>query len=145
MLEIIVTVIVGLIGGVAVGFQSPLSGIMSEKVGGTSSSFIIHLSGAILSALLLVTRGGEKISEWRSLPWYTFGLGACGVVLYLTLSHTIPRLGATNAVALIIVGQLGMGLLIDTFGWFGVVQRPLDLTRVVAIGLLLVGSYLMVK
>lgn len=145
MVETILAVFIGLIGGFAVGMQTPLSGIMSERVGGASSSFIIHLSGAIVSGLLLVVRGGEKIQAWRSLPWYMLGLGTFGVILYLTLSYTIPRLGATAAVTLVIVGQLSMGVIIDTFGWFGISARPLDVTRVLAVGLLLAGAYLIVK
>ncbi len=145
MVETILAVFIGLIGGFAVGMQTPLSGIMSERVGGASSSLIIHLSGAIVSGLLLVVRGGEKIQAWRSLPWYMLGLGTFGVILYLTLSYTIPRLGATAAVTLVIVGQLSMGVIIDTFGWFGISARPLDVTRVLAVGLLLAGAYLIVK
>jgi transporter family-2 protein len=118
---------------------------MGQRVGGLGSSFIIHLSGAILSALLLAARGGEMIQNWRGLPWYMLGAGAFGVVLYLTLMHTLPRLGATTAIALIIVGQLAMGMLIDQFGWFGVPVRPIDGWRVAAVVLLLAGGYLVVR
>jgi hypothetical protein len=38
MLEAIIAVLIGLLGGVAVGVQSPLSGIVSEKVGGVNLS-----------------------------------------------------------------------------------------------------------
>jgi len=145
VIETIIGVIIGLTGGVAVGIQSPLSGVMSEKVGGATSSFIIHLSGLIVSGLLLLARGGEKIENWKILPWYMFGLGSLGVVLYLTLSYTIPKMGATSAVTLIIVGQLIMGLLLDSFGWFGLPTRPIEITRMFGVVLLLAGSYLMVK
>ena len=145
MIETIIGVIIGLTGGVAVGIQSPLSGVMSEKVGGATSSFIIHLSGLIVSGLLLLARGGEKIENWKILPWYMFGLGSLGVVLYLTLSYTIPKMGATSAVTLIIVGQLIMGLLLDSFGWFGLATRPIEITRMFGVVLLLGGSYLMIK
>ncbi len=145
MLETILGVLIGLTGGVAVGIQSPLSGVMSEKVGGAASSFIIHLSGLIVSGLLLLGRGGEKIENYKVLPWYMFGLGSLGVVLYLTLSYTIPKFGATSAVTLIIVGQLIMGLLLDSFGLFGLPMRPIEITRIFGIVLLLAGSYLMIK
>ena len=145
MIETFLGVFIGLLGGLAVGIQSPLSGVISERVGGASSSFIIHVSGAVVSGLLLLLRGGEKIGNWRSLPPYMFGLGSLGVVLYLTLSYTIPRLGATSALTLIVVGQLLMGFLLDTFGWFGLPTRPIETTRILAVGLLLAGSYLMLK
>lgn len=145
MLEMVLNVLIGLSGGIAVGTQVPLSGVITQRVGGAASSFIIHAGGAIASGLLLLMRGGENIGAWRSLPWYALGSGALGLVLYLTLSHTLPRLGATSAVTLIIVGQLLTGVLIDSLGWFGSTVRALDGTRVLAIGLLLVGCYLIVS
>jgi transporter family-2 protein len=145
MLEFVLTIFVGLLGGLAVGVQGPIAGAMGQRVGGLGSSFIVHVSGAILSGLLLAARGGEMIQNWRSLPWYMLGSGAFGVILYLTLMHTLPRLGATTAIALIIVGQLAMGMLIDQFGWFGVAVRPIDGWRVAAVVLLLGGGYLMVR
>jgi transporter family-2 protein len=142
---IAVTVLVGILGGIAVGIQSPIAGLMSQRIGGAASSFIVHFSGAILSALLLWARGGEQIRNWQNLSWYMLGAGLFGVVLYLTLSHTIPRLGATAAMTLIIIGQLAMGMIIDQFGLFGAPFRPIDGWRVAAAVLLIAGGYLMVR
>ena len=145
MLGTVLTLIIGLIGGISVGIQSAIAGGMGQRVGGTAGSFIIHLSGAVISGVLLLTRGGEGIGEWRSLPWYMLGSGAFGVILYYTLTHTLPRLGAGAAVTLILVGELLTGLLIDQFGWLGVPVRQIDPTRIVAAVLLLVGGYLLVR
>lgn len=145
MLELVIIVLIGVLGGVAVGVQSPIAGKMGEKVGGLAGSFIIHTGGAIISGLLLLLRGGEQIGNWRSLSWYMLGAGGAGVVLYLTLSQTIPRLGATSAITLIIVGQLLTGIVIDRLGLFGVTPHPIDVGRVAAILLLLGGAYLVVR
>lgn len=145
MLEKVITFLVGLLGGVAVGLQSPLAGAMSQQVGGAASSLIVHVSGAVFSAVLLAARGGENISALSSLPWYMFASGVFGVILYLSLSSTLPRLGAGVALTLIIVGQLVVGLMIDHFGWFGVTVRSFDLTRAAALVFLLIGGYLMVR
>ena len=145
MLEIVLTALIGILGGVAVGLQGPIAGAMSQRIGGAASSLIVHVSGAIFSALLLWTRGGENIRQWRELPWYMLGSGIFGLILYLTLSRTLPRLGATAAVSLIIFGQLLMGMLIDHFGWFGVSLQPVSAVRLIAVALLLAGAYLMVR
>ena len=145
MLTIIATVFIGILGGIAVGIQSPIAGSMSQRIGGTASSFIVHVSGAVLSGMLLLMRGGEQIRNWRSLSWYMLASGAFGLILYLTLSQTLPRLGATTAIALIIIGQLVVGMLIDQFGLFGVEQRAIDVWKVMATTFLLAGGYLMIK
>ena len=63
MLVFGLVILVGLMGGIAVGIQSPIAGAMGQKIGGTASSVIVHLSGLILSLILLVFRGGEKIRD----------------------------------------------------------------------------------
>lgn len=135
-------ILVGLLGGVAVGLQSPLAGSMGQRVGGTSSSFIIHVSGAIFSGILLFLRGGERIREWRTLPWYMLSAGIFGLILYQTINITLPRLGSTMMIVLIIIGQLILGVIVDHFGWFGVSQRPIDLLRVLGVLALILGGYL---
>lgn len=145
MIEIVLVIVVGLIGGIAVGTQGPIAGAMGQRVGGASSSFIVHLGGAIASLALLIVRKGELIHEWRSLPWYMLGCGAFGLVLYLSLTHTIPKVGATTAITLLIVGQLMAGLVIDHFGAFGVTTRAIDGSRIAAVALLLAGAYLVVR
>lgn len=145
MIETVLIVAIGLIGGIAVGTQAPIAGVMAQRVGGASSSLIVHLGGALASLILLLMRRGEQIGEWRSLPWYMLGCGAFGLVLYLSLSHTIPRIGAAGAITLLVVGQLLAGMVIDHFGAFGMATRPIQPDRVAAIGLLLAGAYLMVR
>ena len=141
----IITICIGILGGIAVGIQSPIAGAMSQRVGGTASSFVVHSGGAILSGILLLFRGGEQIRSWRSLPWYMLTSGVFGLILYLTLSQTLPRLGATTAIALIIIGQLVVGLLIDQFGLLGIEQRPIDVQKIAAALCLVTGGYLMTK
>ncbi|MHB0923622.1 MAG: DMT family transporter [Bellilinea sp.] len=135
-------ILIGLAGGVAVGLQSPLAGSMAQRVGGTASSLVMHLSGAVFSAVLLFLRGGERIREWKTLPWYMLTAGIFGVILYQTIAITLPRLGSTMMIVLIIIGQLVLGVIVDHFGLLGVVQRPLDLARVLGVFALILGGYL---
>lgn len=145
LLETALIIAVGLIGGIAVGTQAPIAGAMAQRVGGASSSLIVHVGGAIASLILVLARRGEQLGEWRSLPWYMLGCGVFGLILYLSLSHTVPRVGATAAISMLIVGQLLAGMVIDHYGAFGIAIRTLDANRLVAGGLLLAGAYLMVR
>jgi transporter family-2 protein len=145
MANLILTVLIGILGGLAVGVQGPIVSQMSQRIGTMAGAFVVHVSGAILSGALLLALGGENIGNWRNLSWYMFLSGSFGVVLYLTLNQTMPRLGATTALALIIIGQLVMGILIDQFGLFGVAVRPLDLVRLVGAGMLIAGGYLIIR
>ncbi len=145
MLPTLVTILIGIIGGVAVGVQSPIANNVGQKVGGAAGSLIVHVSGALLSAVVLIVRGGENIRAIRSLQWWMFGVGFFGVVLYLTIVYTIPRIGVAPALTLIIVGQLFAGMVVDHFGLFGVEVRAVDGMRLIAAALLLSGGYLMAR
>ena len=145
MANLILTVLIGILGGLAVGVQGPIVSQISQRIGTMAGAFVVHVSGAILSGALLLALGGENIGNWRNLSWYMFLSGSFGVVLYLTLNQTMPRLGATTALALIIIGQLVMGILIDQFGLFGVAVRHLDLVRLVGAGMLIAGGYLIIR
>jgi bacterial/archaeal transporter family-2 protein len=145
MWSVLVTVLIGTLGGIAVGLQGPIATQMGKRIGSAASSLVVHVSGAILSGMLVLIRGGENIQNWRSLSWYMLGSGVFGLVLYLTINHTMPRLGATTALALIIIGQLSMGLVIDHFGLFGTAIRHLDAGRAAGLILLMAGGYLVVR
>lgn len=145
MLELTLTILVGILAGAAVGTQATISAQMSRRVGGAASSLIIHLGGAIASGVVVVMRGGEQIQNWRKLSWYMWASGGLGLVLFLALTRTMPRLGAATAIVLVIIGQLSVGILIDHLGLFGVPVRHADGSRLVAAGLLIAGGYLMAR
>src|ERR1700690_1860618 len=145
MANLILTVLIGVLGGIAVGAQGPIVSQMSQRIGTMAGTFVVHISGAILSGAILLALGGEKIGNWRNLSWYMFLSGSFGVVLYLTINQTMPRLGATTALALIIIGQLVMGIIIDHFGLFGVTVRHIDLMRLAGASLLIAGGYLIIR
>lgn len=141
-IDLLLVIGIGLIGGVAVGIQGPMAGAVSGRLGPVASSLIIHTGGAILSAILLILRGGENIREWRSIPTPYLFAGVFGIILYLTFNYTIPRIGVVATTTLLIAAQLGLALLIDQMGWFSVTPRPIDLPRLVGVGLLLAASFL---
>jgi transporter family-2 protein len=143
MLDNIINVLLGLAGGISVGIQSPIVSGMSRRIGSAASSLVVHLSGTLFSTILLVTRGGENVKDWHTLPWYMLASGGFGVLL--ALSHTLPRIGAAATTTLIIIGQLLIGLVIDHFGWFETEVRQVDGARILALVLLLIGGYLMVR
>jgi len=145
MLNTLVIILIGLVGGAAIGFQSPLAGVISQRLGGTAGSLFVHLSGALFSAALLLLRGGENFRSWRNLPWYVFTVGVFGLILYQTIAVTLPRLGSATMITLIIIGQILVGMLIDHFGWLGMTVHPISFTRVLGVLLLILGGYLIAR
>ncbi|MBN1681880.1 MAG: DMT family transporter [Anaerolineae bacterium] len=146
MPTLLLIIVFGLAGGIAVGLQTPMASTITERIGVMESAFIVHLGGAVAAGLiLLVVQRGGKLADWHRLPWYTLGAGVLGLVVLSSVSYTIPRVGAVPTTMLIVAGQLVIGVLIDQFGLLGVDVRPVNLTRLAGIVVLCVGTWIVVR
>jgi transporter family-2 protein len=145
MENILLIILIGLAGGIAVGLQSPLSSLMSQRIGTLESVFIVHMGGAIAALLPLLFYSGGKLSQWRSVPWYALAAGVFGLVVIGAVSYMIPRIGVAASIVTIVAGQLLVGTLLDHFGLLGATQRPLDLMRLVGFAVVLEVVWLTVR
>lgn len=145
MESVLLIILIGLIGGVAVGLQGPMASMISQRLGIFESVFIVHMGGALIALLPLLFFGGGKLVQWKELPWYTLIAGAFGLLVIGAISYTIPRVGVAAAIITIVAGQMLVSTLLDHFGLLGAMQRPMDLTRAIGLAVVLVGVWLTVK
>jgi len=145
MEPVILIILIGLAGGAAVGLQSPLASMISQRLGIFESVFIVHLGGAIVALVPLLLMGGGKLSQWRSVPWYALCAGVFGLIVIAAISYMIPRIGVAASITAIVAGQLLVGLFLDQFGLLDASVRPIDATRILGIGVVLAGVWLTVK
>lgn len=145
MQSLILVILVGILGGIAVGVQSPLANLISQRLGTLESIFILHIGGALLAAIPLLLLGGGQLRAWERVPWYALGAGAFGLVIVGAVSTTIPRVGATATIILVLLGQLIVGVVIDQLGAFGTHIRSFDLLRAAGLGLVLLGAWLVIR
>ena len=145
MESILLILLIGLAGGIAVGLQSPLASMLAQRLGMFESAFIVHAVGALAALVPLLFWGGGRLGQWRSAPWYAFLAGVFGLVVISAVSYMIPRVGVAASIVTIVSGQLLVGTILDHFGWLGADARPLDATRLVGLGIVLFGVWLTVK
>jgi len=145
MESILLIILIGLAGGIAVGLQSPLASMMSQRLGTLESIFIVHAGGALIALIPLLVYGGGKLGQWRSVPWYALAAGVFGLVVIGAISYMIPRIGVAGSIITVVAGQLLVGTILDQFGWLGAMQRPLDATRLLGLAVVLIGVWLTVK
>lgn len=105
-------------------------------------NFIVGL--AILLAVLAsgVLERGDLSGVLRT-PWWTLLGGACGALYVSTLVVTIPRLGAALVTALVLFGQAGGALALDSLGWLGVAQAPISPMRLAGLAVAVVAIWLL--
>lgn len=137
-------IVIGLIAGMAIGIQGPLSSMVTQKIGPLESVFIIHLGGAI-AALIPMAFVGSRLGEWKSVPWYALGAGALGLIVITVMGYAIPRIGAAGALITLMAGQILVASILDHFGLLGVTPRAIDLQRIIGFGVVIFGVWLTVR
>jgi len=146
MQSVFLFVIIGLVSGMAIGLQGPMASIITQKLGTLESVFIVHMGGVVVSLvpLLLFKRGGN-LGQWRVLPWYVFIAGVFGLIVLASISYLIPQIGATEAIILVMVGQVVIGVVLDHFGLLGAEVHPVTFPRLFGIGVIFLGLWLTLR
>lgn len=137
---------------VLVGGLVPLQGAINSRLGtitgqpllATAVSFTSGLF-AISLALLLASGGWPKWTASEPVPFFLLLGGLPGVVFVLTTLWLAPKIGIAVALSGLIVGQLSMSLAFDQFGWFGLPVKEITMQRLLGVGLLIAGTFLIVQ
>ena len=137
-----------LVAGLAGSIQVAVMGRFGERIGSFEAlAANLIFSTIVATAVLLVLRqslagfGDALRSPW----WYWIGGGGMGVVVVLTITVVTPRLGTAATIGLLIAGQLAMGVVIDSYGLFGVDKVPVSWPRVLGVLLLALGAVLALR
>lgn len=145
MQNIIWVILLVFLGGVGVAVQGPLATMITQRLGRWESAFLVHVGGAILAGLLVLLFPANRWSEWSTLPKYTLVAGIFGVFIIFAVGFSIPRIGVTSTVTILIIAQLVTGLILDHFGLLGVPQYSINAYRILGCIVLGIGAWLMTK
>lgn len=136
--------ITGVIAGSMIAVQSVLNSALGRKTGYLGSVLILTLVSVSLLLFLIILF--PKTANLRNIPglseWYLYLGGALGVVILAVPIFLIPRIGTTSTLTALVVGQLGLSLLIDHFGLFGIPKVEISLMRIFGVVLLALGASL---
>jgi bacterial/archaeal transporter family-2 protein len=132
-----------------IGALVPLQLIFNGQLGGITknaftASLIVFLVGAIaLSAIVIVMQPQLPTVHQLSAAPKTIWLGGVIATVYILAVVVItPRLGVGLTVSLVLVGQLGAGLLLDHLGAFGNPQHTFSLSRAAGLAMMVAGVFL---
>ena len=138
-------IILAAIGGIAVTIQGQFMGLLDKNIGTLESVFITYSSGGILAAVAMIASRGGNLKAVQTVPWYALSAGLMGLVIVGTIGYTVPRLGLSKAFTIIVASQFLVASILDHYGLLGAAVRPMDLSRLAGMALLVVGVWLIVK
>ena len=131
--------------GAVVPFQSAINVNLGRGLGhplwATLASLMVSILVLlpIILALRLPLPSLTFISKAPLWMWAGGAFGVCFISLALVL---LPKLGASGFMALALAGQVVASMLLDHFGWFGLVERHVSLPKVLGALLLIAGVVL---
>jgi len=138
-------ILLAIVAGIAVSLQGQFMGLLDRGFGTRESIFVTYAGGGLIIALLMLAFRGGNFKNWQAVPWYAFGSGILGLIIVGAIGYVVPRLGVAKGFTLIVASQFVIAALIDHFGFFGAGIRPLDVTRLLGFGLILLGVWIVVR
>lgn len=138
-------IFIAAVGGMAVAIQAQFMGVMDRGIGNAEAVFITYCGGGVLIAGLMLMMRGGNLGEWRSVPWYVLTSGIFGLVIVGSIGFSVPRLGLVAGMTILVGVQLLTGAVLDHFGLLGAAPRPLDLSRIAGMGVLVAGIWLTIR
>ncbi|MCH5218159.1 MAG: DMT family transporter [Muribaculaceae bacterium] len=135
------------------GFLTPIqtaanSRLRQAVISPMVASLVSFTVGTLFLAIIVLCEKGSLLIESElisRLPWWAWFGGLCGL-WGLTVNIIIfPKLGAVQTALMPMLGQIGMGIIIDSFGMLQSPVFPFTLKRAAALVILLTGIVMIVK
>ncbi|MHC1481695.1 DMT family transporter [Frateuria aurantia] len=134
-------IVLAVAGGALLSVQAAVNGRLGATQGAIRATFLTFLVGTVVSAILVVfLEPAHAISLFDVPKWQLTG-SLLGLIYVLTMVFAVQRIGTAMATVAVILGQLVMSMLIDSFGWLGNQAIPLSWHRLLAAGCLAVALW----
>lgn len=142
---LVILLAVVVLAGAVLSVQAAINGRLGESVGVLRSSLLTFAVGAVVTGLLIFFFEPEQAVSLLEVPKWQLTGALFGVVYMMVMVGAVPVVGTAVATVAVIVGQLGMGMLIDNFGWLGNPPIELSSSRVLAMGCLALALVFMYR
>ena len=126
------------------GALMSVQGVFNTQVTKTSgiwvaNAFVQFTALLVCLAAWLVTDRSSFAALWKVEPKYMLLGGTIGAVITYTVIKGMELLGPARSVMIIVISQLIVAYLIEMFGLFGVEKQPLEVRKLIGMGVAIAG------
>ncbi|WP_285767066.1 DMT family transporter [Peribacillus sp. SI8-4] len=132
-------ILFGVIAGIFISLQTVFNAQVGEKVGSWATTSLVLGLGFVSSFTMFVIMDDTSLLSIGQVNKWYLSSGVLGVVLVYCIMQAIRLLGPAYAICVVLVAQLTMAVLIDTFGWFGFAKIPFSINKLIGISIMLAG------
>ncbi|CAM3465774.1 DMT family transporter [Saccharibacillus brassicae] len=131
------------LGGACITLQGVANARISEDIGTWQAATVTQLTGFLMALLIYAfVRDGDLGGYRKVKPLYLAG-GAFGAVIIYSEVTAIQHIGVTFTISALLIAQLLVTFLIDTFGWFGRPKSKMGAPQFIGLALMIGGVLVM--
>jgi bacterial/archaeal transporter family-2 protein len=141
-------IILAIFAGLAMPTQATVNSKLAESVSSPILAAFISFAVGTVSLFVYILLTGVPLSnlaDSKNAPLIAWIGGFLGAFFVAVMATVVPKIGVALAFSLAIGGQMLVTLLIDHFGWLGVPEKPISLTRIAGAALITIGVVLIRK
>jgi transporter family-2 protein len=138
--------ILAALSGAAMALQGTVNSQLAQKTSLLSSTLTVHIIGTLTAVFTIIVWKAPVLAyKWAQIPWFLYTGGILSVAIVALVALSISKIGVCNATTAIIVGQVGVAVLIDHFGWLGVQRIAWNSWQILGLALFAVGAKLLFR
>lgn len=145
MLNVLLPSALAVVAGISIVVQQVLNANLRAALNSAAwSGFMSYFVGVACMVVLAVTLRdpAPSVAVASRIPWWAWSGGMFGAIFIGLAIFLVPQLGAATFIALLVAGQMLGSVAFDHFGWLGLAQKSVDLTRLLGVALLIGGVVL---
>ncbi|EJS08133.1 DMT family transporter [Bacillus mycoides] len=134
-----------ILAGILISLQSVFNTKVNEIVGQWLTTACVLGIGLISSVLFHIITEKSISVNFYTANYLFYISGLFGIGLIICIMGAIKSLGPAYTVLISLITQLVVALCVDTFGLFGMERVPIQINKLIGIGLLIVGVGIFLK
>lgn len=136
-----------LAAGIGIPVLAALNAQLGQRLGApvAAAAILFSVAFGIAAVILVLTGSTPALRALPGTPKHLFLAGALVAFYVMSITWVAPRFGVGNAIFCVLMGQMLSAALIDHFGLFGALERPLSVQRLAGLVLMALSLGLIQK
>lgn len=134
-----------LVAGAVLPFQAAANSTIGRLAGHPLWAALVSLGVSVLvivPTLALMRVSAPITAAAAHGPWWLWIGGVLGAIYVAAAASVTPKLGAGGFLVCVVAGQMVAAVLVDHFGLMGLTSKPINLSRIAGVALILGGVLL---
>ncbi|WP_068268472.1 DMT family transporter [Caviibacter abscessus] len=140
--------LLAIVAGISVTLQGPINTSLGKSLKSPDlATFWAFFGGTVLIGIYLLAKKEPvpDLAQIKEIPVWSY-LGAVTGIIYVALVILVtPKLGVGTTTVLLLLAQIITALVLDHFGVFGFIAKPINLVKVAGVVLMTGGVFLISK